>query len=170
MLKINRLFKKLFLKYKLSVLLKYSQSLGRKNKKSLVLIDEERVDVSQLIKAFNEVFAGELKPVFLIFSKTKQKSPEANFMYISPSNFLFSKSNLSQNLIDITNQKFEFVFQFFPKKNIYLKYISATAKANLRIGTYNSFDKITDLKISEDDLDWEGFFKESKKYIYNINK
>lgn len=155
---------------KLRSVLKHKLLLGEKNAKALILIDENSFDVHQISKAFQEVFKNELKSVFLVYSKSKIKTIEQTTTYISASDFHFKKSVLSEKASHITNDKFQFVFQLFTKNQIYLNYISAIAKANLRISLRNCHEKITDLTINQEELDWNQFFEESKKYIYSIQK
>lgn len=162
--------KKLYTRFKFNSLLKNQLPLGRKNANALVLIEQAKFDHDEIQQAFHHVFDGELKVVFLIFTKEKNKKAEGNIHYCSLADFHLSKQVLSSKVKDIISSKFEFVFEFFSDKHIFLNYISASSKANLRIGTLLGNNKTADLTINDEELTWIQFFEETKKYVYKIKK
>lgn len=143
---------------------------GKNNAKVLFLVNADEFDAADIHTSFQTTFENKYTVEKLCFSQQKKKFKENADAFFGTKDFSFNGNISTEKLKDVIHQDYEYVFQFFNKEHLYLNYLSAKTKANLRVGFEDANAKLTDLlfKLNKTDLDL--FFEEAKKYLEIIKK
>lgn len=164
------MLKKFFINLKLKKGLQVSLPKGKNNAKVLFLVNADQFDAASIHTSFQATFENKYTVEKLCFTQQRKKIKEQAELYFGTKDFSFIGNISTEKLKDVIHQDYEYVFQFFSKEHLYLNYLSAKTKANLRIGFEDVNPKLTDLlfKLNKTDLDL--FFEEAKKYLEIIKK
>lgn len=164
------MIKRLFFRFLYKKSLASLASSDVQNQQVLVIIDGDSFEVEEVQQEFKKVFLGSLSPQWLCFTKKPLREKDVPYIAIHKSDFKYTKPYVSDSITWIAHEEFEFVFQLFSKNHIYLNFLSASAKAKIRVGFSDADSQLTDftLKVEKSELDI--FFKELKKYIDIFNK
>lgn len=164
------MLKELLVKLKTKTLLKTSLPKGISNAKVLFVVDADAFDLNSIQKKFKSVFNDAYAIDVIHFTHQKKKINKELNTCFSKKDFSYMGNLSTEKLQQLVEQDYEYVFQFFSKEHLYLSYVSANTKANLRIGFQDVNPALTDLIFNINQNDLGLFFKEAKKYLEIIKK
>ena len=127
-------------------------------------------DYSYFRKMIKNICADENKVRFLSFIDSKSQKPTSWDAFFSVEDFGWHGNYSNGEILDFASYNFDLLISYYKPDNLYLNFLTAITKAELKVGISNDDQRLHDLIIDIPLQEKDVFNIEINKYLTGLNK
>lgn len=137
---------------------------------AVLLLEEEFSDFESFRAYFKELNLISPKHKIIAFTFDDKFEGSQWESYFSPKDFGWKGKINNIDLQSFIDEEYDVLISYYKTNNVYLDLITATSKANLKVGLNRTDERLYDLIIDIKPKDFETFKIEFKKYLNILKK
>lgn len=104
------------------------------------------------------------------YKEIKKKEPTLKQNQLNNKDFSWRGELVNQNAKDFLEKPFDVIVGYYKENNLFLDYLMAQSKAKFKVGFKHTDERILDLVLHVDSLDFNSFSSEFLKYMKILKK